>query len=100
MRIYISGAITGTNDYLERFMKAEKELEAKGYTVINPAKVMDQLPTMEYEEYMTISLVLLDMSEAIYMMKGWKDSKGANREYGYAIAKGKTMYFEQKGELK
>lgn len=100
MRIYISGAITGTKDYLERFMKAERELEAKGYTIINPARVMDQLPEMKYEEYMSISLMLLDMSDAIYMMKGWKDSKGANREYGYAIAKGKTMYFEQKGELK
>ena len=30
MKIYISGAITGTDDYMERFAKAEKELTAKG----------------------------------------------------------------------
>ena len=37
--IYISGPITGTSDYMERFEKAEKELIENGYSVINPAKV-------------------------------------------------------------
>ena len=44
MKIYISGAITGTDDYMERFEKAEKELAEKGYSVVNPAKVNAQLP--------------------------------------------------------
>ena len=39
MKIYISGAITGTDDYMKRFAKAEKELTEKGYSVVNPAKV-------------------------------------------------------------
>lgn len=43
-RVYISGSITGTDDYMERFSKAEKELEAQGFGVINPAKVNAQLP--------------------------------------------------------
>lgn len=30
-RIYISCAITGTDDYMERFAKAEKELTEQGY---------------------------------------------------------------------
>lgn len=30
-RIYISGAITGTDDFMERFAKAQKELEEQGY---------------------------------------------------------------------
>lgn len=29
MKIYISGAITGTTDYMERFANAEKELTKK-----------------------------------------------------------------------
>ena len=37
--IYISGPITGTSDYMERFEKAEKELIENGYSVINPAEV-------------------------------------------------------------
>ena len=52
MKIYISGAITGTDDYMERFAKAEKELTEQGYSVINPAKVNAQLPEdTSYEEY-------------------------------------------------
>ena len=32
MRLYLSGPITGVNDYRERFKKAEKALRADGIT--------------------------------------------------------------------
>lgn len=89
MKIYLSGAITGTNDYMERFKAAEEKLTQDGHTVFNPAAVNAMMPTgTTYEEYMRVSFTLLDMCDAIYMMRGWQDSKGANREYGYALAKG------------
>ena len=95
MKIYISGAITGTTDYMERFAMAEKELTDKGYSVVNPAKVNAQLPeNTSYEEYMKMSFCMLDMCDGIYMLKGWKKSWGANREYGYAMAKEKTIFIE------
>lgn len=95
MKIYISGAITGTDDYMERFAKAEKELTEQGYSVVNPAKVNAQLPEdTSYEEYMKMSLCMVDMCEAIYMLDGWNKSCGANREYGYAIAKDKIVMYE------
>lgn len=95
MKIYISGAITGTDDYMERFAKAEKELTVKGCSVINPAKVNAQLPEdTSYDDYMKMSFCMLDMCDAIYMLDGWEESRGANREYGYAIAKGKKVIFE------
>ena len=51
MKIYISGAITGIDDYMERFAKAEKKLTEQGYSVVNPAKVNAQLPEdTTYEE--------------------------------------------------
>ena len=75
-RVYISGPITGTDDYMERFINAEKELEAQGFGVINPAKVNAQL-----------SMLMLNMCTHIYMLKGWEKSAGANREFGYALAK-------------
>lgn len=80
-RVYISGPVTGIDDYMERFSKAEKELEAQGFGVINPAKVNAQLPAdiTTYEEYM-------NMCTHIYMLKGWEKSTGANREFGYALA--------------
>lgn len=94
-RIYISGAITGTDDYMERFGEAQKELESKGYSVINPAKLDISLPEdMKYEEHMKIDIFLLDMCSSIYMLDGWEKSCGANREYGYALAKDMTIIKE------
>lgn len=95
MKIYISGAITGTDDYMERFEKAEKYLKERGYSVVNPAKVNAQLPgDTGYEDYMKMSFCMLDMCDGIYLLNGWKKSCGANREYGYAMAKGKTIIHE------
>ena len=94
MRIYISGPITNVIDYKEKFARAEQNLKAKypDAEIINPT-VLDKLP-LTYDEYMELDLRLLGMCEGIYMLKGWEDSKGANREYGYALAKGKAIYFE------
>ena len=95
MRVYISGAITGTDDYMERFAKAEKELTDKGWSVVNPAKVNAQLPEdTNYEEYMKMCFCMLDMCDSIYMIKGWEKSCGANREYGYAMAKDMIIMHE------
>ena len=88
MKVYISGPVTGTDDYVERFQKAEDELYGQGFIPVNPAAVNAMLPEeTAYEEYMKVSLVLLDMCDAIYLLEGWQDSRGANREYGYALAK-------------
>ena len=95
MKIYISGAISNMDDYMERFAKAEKELTTNGWSVINPAKVNAQLPEdTTYEEYMKMCFCMLDMCDSIYMLKGWEKSCGANREYGYALAKGMIIMYE------
>lgn len=95
MKVYISGAITGTSDYMARFAAAEEHLASLGHAAFNPAKINSQLPDgTSYEEYMSVSLCLLDMCSAIYMLDGWNESRGANREYGYAVAKGKILLFQ------
>ena len=91
MKLYLSGAITGTDDYMDRFSMAEKSLEAK-HTIINPARVNAQLPSdTDYEDYMKMSFCMLDMCDGIYLLKGWEKSCGSNRELGYAMAKGKII---------
>lgn len=89
MKIYISGGITGCPGYYERFAKVEHLIRQLGQTPINPAAVNLMLPAdTDYEGYMNMAYTMLDMADAIYMMSGWKCSMGANREYGYAKAKG------------
>lgn len=94
-RIYISGAITGTSDYMERFAKAERDLEEAGCEVINPAKVNAQLPkSTTHEEYMKMSLCMLEMCDSIYMLNGWQLSKGANMELRKAKELGIAIYYQ------
>lgn len=96
MRIYISGAITGIKNYKEQFAKTQKELEKQGFEVINPTLFDKAMPKgTTYEEFMNLDLFLLDMCEAIYMLKNWNKSCGANREYGYALAKDKIIMYEK-----
>lgn len=97
MRVYISGPITGVEDYIEKFEEAEKELKENGYKVVNPAKIDRVMPNdMTYEEHMEIDLKLIDICNAIYMLKGWDMSCGANREYGYALGLGKIIMYQKK----
>lgn len=94
-KIYISGKISGTDDYLERFAAAEKILSEQGYEVVNPAHEGTKLKDASYEDYMELSFQLLKDCDIIYMLKDWKTSQGANQEYGYALAKNMEIRFEK-----
>lgn len=48
-----------------------------------------------YEEYMEMAFTMLGMCGSIYMLSGWEKSCGANREYGYALAKDKIIIMEE-----
>ena len=94
MRVYISGGITNVPDYIERFARAEEKLIALGYEAINPARVNAELPPMEWEEYMHISIAELSLCDAIYMLSNYKVSLGAQRELGYAMGAGMRIMWE------
>lgn len=94
MKIYLSGPITGTKDYMNRFAEAEQRLTERGHSVINPARVCACLPKdTTYEEYMEMCMTMMGQAEAIYLMAGWQDSNGARREFETAkIWKIKIFY--------
>ncbi len=87
--IYISGPITGTLDYMERFVWAEGQLKAKGYDVINPAAISSMFPEgrLTHRQYMKIDKVLLSACDGIFLLKNWKRSKRARKEFRWARRK-------------
>lgn len=97
MRIYISGGIAGDKDYMSKFEKAENAIECMGHTPINPAKLNLIMPKDDtlWDEYMQLSICMLNMCDAIYMLKDWQNSRGANQEYGFALGKGLKIVFEE-----
>lgn len=95
MKVYISGAITGTSDYMERFAEAQKFWESLGHDVINPALVNSNLPkSTSYDEYMKMSFLMLGMCDAIYMLQGYHRSEGAKCELNVAQRTDKIVIYE------
>ncbi len=95
MRVYISGPITGTTDYIERFDKAEGELSAAGCDTVNPARCNMYLPAdLKHEEFMHICKAQIDLCEALYMLNGWENSNGCRQEFEYASRQGISITFE------
>ena len=77
MRVYIAGKITGNPDYEDQFAEAENKLRAGGYDPINPAANPEQ---PSWVEYMKQSLKQLLTCDAIALLDGWQQSKGASLE--------------------
>ena len=95
MTVYISGKITGTTDYMERFEAAEKKLVGKGYDAINPAKRNAEFPPgTAWETYMRSCITMLMGADAIYMMRGWRRSAGAVLEHQIATSLGMVIINE------
>lgn len=85
LRVYISGSITKDPDYRAHFARAEGMLRRQGLHVFNPAK-NEADPDKTWTDYMKYDIrQLLDCS-AIYLLKGWRKSKGARIEYRIAKA--------------
>lgn len=94
-KIYLSGAITGNPDYMAQFDEAEKELTAKGWRVLNPAKTSATLHATSYLVYMQLSLVQMQDASAIYMLQGWERSPGAVFEKHVAESMGYAVIFQE-----
>jgi hypothetical protein len=106
MTIYISIPITGY-DYNRQRLKAlriEMALLKSGHKVINPFKVADYLDSLYKrlgiknptdEEYLHYELMLIRVHVgAIYLAKGWSNSKGCMKEVDEGIKKGVKFIIE------
>lgn len=90
--IYISGQITSTDPVIQklnivRFFEVEKELKSRGLPIFNPARTEFENPDMtEYNQFMALDLIyIIEKKPSMYMLKGWKFSKGALLEHEVAV---------------
>src|SRR5574344_260116 len=86
MRIYISGKITGDENYEKKF--AEKEQELKNIfpkcKIINPVKISKKVQRLiknpSMADYMKADIKKLMKCNVIYMLNDYSDSRGAKAE--------------------
>lgn len=90
--IYITGRITGSENYKEIFRAAETDLKERGFVPMNPAKLNSGF---EHAEYMHICYAMIDVCDTIYLLIDWQESKGAVMEYKYAMNKRKDIIREE-----
>lgn len=104
--IYISGRMTGEHCFnFERFFYHAHRFRLDGWNPLNPAehdcmKMFDgwQYSEDQYEAVIQYDLELIkDKADAIFMLDGWRRSKGARRELYVAMEKGIEIIYETKG---
>ena len=100
-KVYISGKVTGLLPYrsMAAFGYASSTLRTAGCKVINPMVINDSLVSQgfTYEDLMHMCYAAIDVCDAVYMLKNWKDSEGAQLEHDYAIAAGKEILYQGGG---
>jgi hypothetical protein len=81
-RIYLAGPMTGLPDHnFPAFRAAAKRLQQAGWEVINPADNFGGCTNLPRSSYLRADVALLLQCDAMAMLPGWHDSRGAKLEY-------------------
>ncbi len=94
MKLYIAGPMTGHPKFnFPAFHDAARRLRQQGYDVVNPAELetMDTARPWEFYARRSIGLLVKEC-DAVLLLSGWCDSRGALLEAVVARALGAPFY--------
>ena len=84
MRIYVAGGMTGYPDLnFPAFNEAAARLRGQGFEVVNTAEINPD-HSMPWAQCMRRDIAELVKCDAIYLLPGWEQSKGATLEHHIA----------------
>lgn len=90
MIVYVAGPMSGLPEFnYPAFRQAQADLEAKGYTVLNPVDAEKDNTTGEHQTwqwYMRKALVMVAQADGIALLPGWENSRGASLEHHVATS--------------
>lgn len=99
MKVYITGPISGLQDSsYQAFFDAEKQLTNLGHEAINPAEpdsvkndsatspASSEETSLSWEHYIRRDMPKMMLADALCLLPGWKDSRGASLKVSIATA--------------
>lgn len=89
-KVYIAGKITGDSAYREKFRQTQRELEAEGFIVLNPAELPEG---MQPSDYMRICFAMMDCADVVAFLPDYSQSRGAMLEFDWCQYTGKQTVF-------
>ncbi len=101
--VYIAGPMTGIARWNRpAFVKAAKQLREQGWEVTSPVEIADAFGSQNtivttpgmLDAVIEAELEALAKCDAIYLLAGWEDSRGAKRELWLALEKGLEVIVE------
>lgn len=110
--IYLASPYTHKNpDIVERRVAATASVVAHymlgGFVILSPILHCHHLSKVydfpgHFQFWMDWDFTLIDHCDEVWvlMLDGWKESTGVNAEIAYCQAKGKTVYYVNKEEIK
>ena len=78
--VFISGPITGVENYWEAFEKVEELLDNLGYIALTPSRLPHGMSNAQYTR---ICMAMIDSADAVVFLNDWVDSEGARFEWDY-----------------
>ena len=100
---YISGPISGAGPHWAApFMQAERYLRRQGWSVINPATLGEHdlsydgtgIPAVHVlRAFLERDFRYLTQCDALVLIPGWSNSRGANAELVVSLMTNKTTYY-------